>query len=180
MTKLSFSDGNTLDVPFEVVQKNNSWKVLITPNSLKQNLESINYVAKPSSSSDTTSSATVSPNTAGQIATWSITNMLVDGGYWYSNATFSPNSDGYNECTLNLQQRSEFSGATAQIEYAIVVPHWYGDTVWGNPITVTGNIWGYSQKYYIYGDGTNPSGCKLRLLAYSGNRIDTFGEVYNY
>lgn len=110
MTELSFSDGNTLNVPFEVVQKNNSWKVLITPNSLKQNLKSINYVAKPNSSSDTTSSATVSPNTAGQIATWSITDMLMDGSYSYSSSTFSPNSDGYNQCTLNLQQRSAFSG----------------------------------------------------------------------
>ncbi|WAH37173.1 hypothetical protein [Alicyclobacillus dauci] len=176
-TNLKFKDGHTVDYAYDVVQDNNSWKVLIE-----------NAPVTPQSSAFNTAGAaapqlSVSPMSAPQIGTWnwSVANDPAHGGggWFYSNATFTANASGTNIQTLNLQQRSEYMpNVSADITYEIAQHHTIlPDTVWGT-IDVAGNYWGSGVLRYIYGSGTL-SNCQVAFRVNDGITDDSFGEVYD-
>lgn len=86
--------------------------------------------------------------------------------------------------TLNLQQSAEDTGKIACVQYDVVIPHTFGDDVWGS-VTANGNITPTAQKFTLYGKSTSFSGCKMRLskvVSSSNDGIhgnDGHGEVYN-
>lgn len=172
-TTLSFKDGHQANIPFDVVNQDGNWKVLITPDSLSGTTELQNGTQIVPETE-----FSVEPNgnvhTEGYLASWNFTGLF---GTMYSNATFSINNPN-KQVLINLQQRNQYT-EVAKIEYGVVQTHWYGDDVWGTTI-VTGNYWESPVQAYIQGKSESYSDAKMRFVwKNSYYRDDGFGEVYD-
>jgi len=182
MTLLSFKDGSTADVPFHVVDTSGAWRVFISPDSLATGYKVV-QAAPTSSGSGVTSATTPSYTDPGEIATWSYQGLA---STLYSIDSFFPNDADYNRVTLHLQQTSDFTpNGIADVQYSVVVRQIWGDDIWGNQISVYGNVWGTPQNYVINGPAySNPPGCQLRFVNLGNstgtNTVTGFGSAYNY
>ncbi|GKX68583.1 hypothetical protein [Inconstantimicrobium mannanitabidum] len=175
ITKLKMKDGSISQVPFNVKFSNNKWKVIVTANSLEDKDFTVMQKAIISKSSNTINSISSS-----KLTSWNFSNL---NGTMYSINTFDVNNSS-SVVTLNLRQWAEYTPPdTSNINYAVVIKHWYGDNEWGS-INVIGNNPNSPRQVVIHGKSSSISGANLKFTKNyddSNNQFGNngFGEIYN-
>lgn len=183
ITELTFKNGDSSQVPFTLSFDKGHWKVMVTPNSLEDSKYKVirgeNLVSGSSgtipTASVTTSQKLVSPALTSQCS-WSFTGLYTT---MYSINSFNINSV-YSQALVQGHQYSSdpLSGYVPNIEYAVVQPHWYGDTVWGAATH-------YGSGYYsflINGSSSTFNNANMRFTLVGGGQYDKAdgdGNVYN-
>lgn len=184
ITELTFKNGDSSQVPFTLSDDNGQWKVIVTPESLEDSkykvIKGENLVSgdggKIKTTPVTTSKNLVASPALTSLCSWSFTGLYTT---MYSINSFSINSV-YNQALLQGHQYSTdpLSGYIPNIQYAIVQPHVYGDTVWGST-NCSGT--GY-YSFLINGSSSTFSNAKMRFTIVGGGQYDKAdgdGNVYN-
>ncbi|WP_088227947.1 hypothetical protein [Desulfosporosinus sp. FKB] len=183
ITELTFKNGDLSQVPFTVSNFNGQWKVIVTPGSLEDSkfkvLKGENMISGRDDTNPTTvttSQNLISPAALTSLCSWSFTGLYTT---LYSTNSFNINSV-YSQVLLQGHQYStdRLSGYVPNIQYAVVQPNWYGDTVWGST-NYTGS--GY-YSFLINGSSKTFSNAKLRFTRVGGGQYDKAdgdGNVYN-
>ncbi|MFZ3131579.1 MAG: hypothetical protein WA125_10890 [Desulfosporosinus sp.] len=180
ITVLTFKNGDSSQVPFTLSYDKGYWRVILTPNSLEDSkykvIKGENLISGISTTTPTTP-VTISPELVSpsltSLCSWSFTGLTTT---MYSINTFNVNSVYSQVLVQGGQAPSVGYYFTPNISYAVVQPHWYGDTVWG----YTWHSGTGTYSFLINGQSLTFSNAKMRFsMSYTGNKADGSGNVYN-
>ena len=182
ITVLTFKNGDSSQVPFTLSYDKGHWKVMLTPNSLEDSkykvIKGENLVS--GSGITPTASVTTVPRLGSQALTslcsWSFTELA---NTMYSINSFSINSV-YSQALVQGGQgpTDVLSGYVPTIRYAVVQPHFYGDTVWG----ATDCYGSGTYSFLINGSSLAFSNAKMRFSligAGQTSKANGDGNIYN-
>lgn len=170
IAEIKFEDGSVSNVPFKLVNKNDTWIVSVGSDIADTTL----YSKVKKGNDDKIKASSIAPEVTAlsQVTTWAC--WL--GGDEYDTKYTGTFSMNYS-LTLNFRQYNDYPVASS-IQYAIVTYHWYGDDVHAAQ-TVTGDNPG-SAKQITLTPGVYLTGVCIRV---SNNNYSTptytYGEAYN-